>query len=37
VPYFVLVATNIALGRLYVRRYSQAAEPTATPEPAAAE
>ena len=37
VPYFVLVVTNIALGRLYVRRYSQAQAPTVATQPAAAE
>jgi AAHS family benzoate transporter-like MFS transporter len=36
-PYFVLVLTNIALGRLYVRRYSRPPEATAAPQPAAAE
>lgn len=35
VPYFVLVLANIALGRLYVSRYSHSA--IATPQPAAAE
>ena len=38
VPYFVLVLTNIALGRLYVWRYSQTPAATAgAPQPAAAE
>lgn len=37
VPYFVLIVTNIALGRLYVRRYSQTPEATPAPATAAAE
>ena len=36
-PYFVLALTNIALGRLYVRRYSRPPEATAAPQPVAAE
>lgn len=35
-PYFVLIATCVALGRLYVRSYRQAADPATALEPAPA-